>query len=92
MWMFNVYISGEFGISRDELMKKLSECGIEVREAFVPVNKQKVLIKEGFVSESDCPEANYIMDNGFYLPSGLDLNEEDIKFISNKVKSFCSKT
>ena len=90
--MFNVHISNEFGITRNELIRKLGECGIEVREAFVPVNKQKVLIKEGFVSENDCPEANYIMDHGFYLPSGLDLNEEDIKFISSKVKEFSLRT
>lgn len=92
MWMFNVHISNEFGITRNELKNKLGECDIEVREAFVPVNKQKVLIKEGFISENDCPEANYIMDHGFYLPSGLDLEEKDIKFISSKVKEFSLRT
>ena len=40
----------------------------------------------GIVKENDCPVANYIMENGFYLPSGLNLNEEDIKYICNCIK------
>ena len=43
MWVFNLYLDENFGINRDELMKKLLELNIETREAFVPVNMQKVL-------------------------------------------------
>lgn len=87
MWMFNAYLSPEFGITRDKLMLELGKRGIETREAFVPVNKQKVLLEKGIVKEDDCPVANYIMDNGFYLPSGLNLKSEDIEYICNQIKN-----
>ena len=81
MWMFNAYLSSEFGISRDQLMDELKNNGIETREAFVPINKQNVFLERGLVHEDDCPVANYIMDSGFYLPSGLNLTDEDIDYV-----------
>lgn len=91
MWMFHAYLSPEFGITRDNLMQTLKENGIETRESFVPVNKQKVFLEKGIVKESDCPIANYIMDNGFYLPSGLSLSDEDIDYISETIIKLNSK-
>ena len=35
MWVFNLYLDENFGISRDALMKKLLEINIETREAFL---------------------------------------------------------
>ena len=55
MWMFNAYLSSEFGISRDQLMDELKNNGIETREAFVPINKQNVFLERGLVHEDDCP-------------------------------------
>ena len=46
MWVFNIYLDNNFPISRDELTKKLQEKNIETRNAFVPINKQTVLIKK----------------------------------------------
>ena len=69
-------------------MKKLEEENIETRTAFAPINKQKILVKKyGFFKESDCPKANYIMDNGLYLPSGNTITNEEIDFICNKIKA-----
>ena len=46
------------------------EKNIDTRDAFVPINKQKILIdKYKLFEENGCPNANYIMENGFYLPS-----------------------
>ena len=46
MWLFNIYLEKNFPISRNELVKILEKKGIETRNAFVPINKQKVLIKK----------------------------------------------
>ena len=87
MWVFNVYLDKNFPISRDDLVKKLSDKNIETRNAFVPINKQKILLeKYNLFSEKDCPNANYIMDNGFYLPSGNNLTNEKIDFICDQIK------
>ena len=86
MWVFNVYLDKNFPITRDQLVKMLKEKNIETRNAFVPINKQKVLIKKyGLFKEEDCPNANYIMDNGFYLPSGNNIKNEEIDFICEKI-------
>ncbi len=86
MWVFNLYLDKNFPLSRDQLVKKLEEKGIETRNAFVPINKQKVLIKKyGLFQEKDCPNANYIMDNGFYLPSGNNIKNKEIDFICNEI-------
>lgn len=86
MWMFNVELDESASISRNEFMKKLKGRGIETREAFVPINKQKVFLEKGFVKEDDCPVANYIMDQGLYLPSGLNLTNEDIHYVVQSIQ------
>ena len=92
MWVFNLYLDSKYPLSRDELTKKLSEYNIDTRNACVPINKQNVLIKKynKFKAES-CPNANYIMDNGFYLPSGNTITNEEIDIVSNKIIEFSKK-
>ena len=87
MWVFNIYLDDKFPISRDDLVKKLEKEKIETRNAFVPINKQKILIKKyDLFNENECPNANYIMDNGLYLPSGNTITNSEIDFICNKIK------
>jgi perosamine synthetase len=87
MWVYNLYLDESFPISRDELTKKLKEKNIDTRDAFVPINQQKILIdKYKMFKEDDCPNANFIMKNGFYLPSGNTITNDDIDFICNEIK------
>lgn len=86
MWMFNVHLDEEYRLTRDQLRQELRERGVETREAFVPLNRQKVFLEKGLVREDACPVANYIMDNGFYLPSGLNLTDDDIDYVSEMIK------
>ena len=52
----------------------------------IPVFDIKLGTKEkDFVN--DCPNANYIMDNGFYPPSGNTITNEEIDFVSDEVKN-----
>jgi perosamine synthetase len=86
MWVFNLYLDDDYPLSRDELVRKLAKENIETRNAFVPINKQKVLLqKYKLFNEDNCPNANYIMDNGFYLPSGNTITNEQIDIICEKI-------
>ena len=88
MWVFNLYLDNNFPTTRDQLVKKLEEENIETRNSFVPINKQKILVKKyNLFKEDDCPNANYIMDNGLYLPSGNTITNEEIDFVCNKIKT-----
>jgi dTDP-4-amino-4,6-dideoxygalactose transaminase len=85
MWVFNICVDPNV-FSRDKLVMSLKNKNIETRNAFVPVNKQKVLIeKYKLFEENSCPNANYIMDNGFYLPSGNNISNSDIDFVCEEV-------
>ena len=82
-----IYLDKNFPITRDELVKRLESKNIETRNAFVPINKQKILIKKyNLFKENDCPNANYIMENGFYLPSGNNIKNEEIDFVCSEIK------
>ena len=86
MWVFNVYLDKNFSLTRDELTKKLKEKNIDTRDAFVPINQQQILIdKYKLFNRNDCPNANFIMENGFYLPSGNTLTNEEIDYVSSQV-------
>jgi len=86
MWVFNIYLDENFPISRDELVLRLKEKNIETRDAFVPINKQPVLVqKYKLFNENSCPNANYIMDHGLYLPSGNNILDSDIDFICSEI-------
>ena len=87
--LHHICLDNNFLITRDELVKKLLEKNIETRNAFVPINKQTVLVeKYGLFKEDDCPNANYIMENGFYLPSGNTITNEEIDFVCEEIKKF----
>ncbi len=85
MWVFNIYLDQNFKISRNELTQKLRDNGIDTRDAFVPINMQKPIQEQFNVSEDSCPNANYIMENGFYLPSGNNILDSDIDFVCDKI-------
>lgn len=87
MWVYNVYLDHNFPLSKNQLLDRLKIYGIETRNAFTPVNQQKVFLnKNKSLKKSDCPNANFIMKNGFYLPSGNNLKNSQIDFICEKIK------
>ena len=76
----------EFGLLRELVMEKLKDCGIETREAFIPYNMQKIFIRKGWVKGDECPIANYMAKNGFYIPSSPLLDKKELEYIVNKIK------
>ena len=91
MWCYNAYLDETVKLSREKFLGELKDFGIDTRESFKPINQQKPLqIKYG-LKDSDCPNANFIGEKGFYLPSGNDLSIEDIDYICEKVKVISKK-
>ena len=87
-WMYCIVVEDEFGISRDELMARLLEKGIETRTMFIPMNQQPAFHKLGlFKDKKDrCPVAEELGRKGLYLPSGVGLTDEQIKYICDTIK------
>lgn len=76
-WMYLVVLRGAWQGRRKEMMDALKERGVETREAFVPYNQQDIFIRDGLVKSDECPVANYVGENGFYLPSGPVISGEE---------------
>jgi perosamine synthetase len=84
-WMYGIVVQPEFGISRDQLSDALEERSIQTRTFFCPMNQQPVLEKvEGF-RKTPCPVADSLWENGLYLPSTWNLDEETISLISTAI-------
>jgi len=49
------------------------------------MHKQKIFKKLGMFKREKYPFSEYMSNNGFYLPSGLDLNIKQLNYI---VKTF----
>ncbi len=81
-WVYHITIKNINKTFRNKLMIKLRKKGIETRETFIPYDLQKKFVKEKKVKFKICPIADKISEQGFYLPSGYELNKKDIKYIS----------
>jgi len=86
-WMYHVVLRNKAKGRRAEITAALKEAGIDTREAFMPYNLQKPEITKGLVGENACPVANDVAVNGFYLPSGPVLSEEERNHVADSLKS-----
>jgi len=83
-WMYSILIEDSFGVSRDELRRRLDAEGIETRTFFYPIHTQPVYAtyyRESF------PIAEDFSQKGINLPSGNTLTEEEVEFIANSIAS-----
>lgn len=84
-WMYFVVLKGAWRGRRKEVMDALKKEGIDTREAFTPYNQQEIFIKRGLVRGDECPVANNVGENGFYIPSGPVISEEAQRHVVNSL-------
>ena len=85
-WVFGILIDSKIGKAED-LMKKLNALNIGTRPFFFPMHKQPVFKKMGYFKNQFFPVSEKLYNNGFYLPSGLNLKNENIKEVTEKLKT-----
>lgn len=81
-WMTSIVLNKDFGISRDEMMIKLKDRGIDTRPMFPQMSSFRM-----FNVNSNNPVAHHIANSGINLPSGYDRTEEEIMYICQQIKS-----
>lgn len=86
-WMYSILIEDEFGMSRDELMPKLSEKGIGTRTFFIPMHCQPAFQNMGLFKGESYPVAEELGKRGLYLPSGSGLTEEQIREVCQAIQA-----
>jgi perosamine synthetase len=83
-WMYHLVLTDRHRDRRGEVMRRLADHGIETRETFIPCNLQDVFIRQGWVKTDSCPNANAVAYAGFYLPSGVELTDEELDYVATK--------
>jgi len=81
-WMYSILVEDGFPGTRDKLMKKLEENGIETRPFFPPIQKQPPYLS----STEKTPVADELSARGINLPSFTNLSKENIEFIASAIK------
>jgi perosamine synthetase len=92
-WMYGVLIGKEFGRTRNEVMNRLREQGVDTRAFFYPMHKQPVYqgSDRRFPETSGSyPVSDDLGNRGLYLPSGLGLTSDQMQEVVEKLLS-CRK-
>ncbi len=85
-WVFGILLDFNIGNAKS-FMAKLKELKIGSRPFFYPMHKQPVFIEMGIFENNNHPVSEELYEQGLYLPSGISLTEENIKIVSEKIKT-----
>lgn len=81
-WVYGLVLDESHG-DADTMMVRLNEEGIGTRPFFYPMHQQPVLRERGLFAGENYPVAERLYRQGFYVPSGLGLNNEMIRVVGN---------
>jgi perosamine synthetase len=84
-WVFGLVLNSNSKLNAESVMKKLNKKGIGTRPFFCPMHLQPVLKKMGLFKGESYPIAEHLYKNGFYIPSGMDLSDDEIDFVTKSV-------
>jgi len=88
-WMFGILLNDSFGMTKEDVMQALTAKGIETRSFFYPMHEQPVFTDNDDSNypnvEGTWPISHDIAHRGLYLPSGLDLTKQEIKYVAQSV-------
>ncbi|EES90707.1 LegC family aminotransferase [Clostridium botulinum] len=83
-WLYSILVEDDFKVTRDELIKILSENGIESRSFFMPVHDMPPYVD---CLHGSMDVTNEISAKGINIPSSVSLTKENIEFICSVIKS-----
>lgn len=69
--------------NRGPLMEYLADNGVGTRVMYPPINKQRAYGLDG-----DFPVSNYVGENGLWLPSSVQLTENQITHVTETIKKY----
>jgi perosamine synthetase len=84
-WVYGIILNDN-NISAEKIMKQLADKGIGTRPFFYPMHLQPVLRNMGLFKNAHCPNSEKLYKQGFYLPSGLAITNEQIIIVSETLK------
>ncbi|SHE33475.1 DegT/DnrJ/EryC1/StrS family aminotransferase [Schwartzia succinivorans] len=85
-WVYGVVLDDDLPIDADEFIKRLGEEGIGCRGFFWGMHEQPVFKEMNLFEEERYPVAENLARRGFYIPSGVNLNDDDQEYVVEKIK------
>ena len=82
-WVYGVVLADNMPLTPAEVMAELGARDIGSRPFFWPMHEQPVLQKMGFFDGVRCPVAERLARRGFYVPSGLALEDSEITMVAS---------
>jgi len=86
-WVYGLLLKDDIPFDAEEAMRKLKTLGVGTRPFFWPMHEQPVLRKMGLFYGDTYPVAERLARRGFYIPSGLGLNDGHIERVSDALHS-----
>ncbi len=84
-WVFGILLKTNTKYKLNEIREKLKNKNIETRPFFWPMNKQFIYNKMGLFRKEKYPSAEYLANNGFYIPSGLGITKKEQIYIVKQI-------
>lgn len=78
-WVYGLLLNEDTGVDAMDVMGRLAKKGIGTRPFFCPMHKQPVLLRMGLFKDENYPVAERLYQQGFYIPSGMALSDEQIE-------------
>jgi perosamine synthetase len=85
-WVYGLVVNPDCKTSLDAIVNELSKKEIGTRPFFWCMHEQPVFREKGWYEGEKYPAAEYIARNGFYVPSGLGLKDEEIQLVAGALK------
>ncbi|PIQ85251.1 MAG: hypothetical protein COV74_09855 [Candidatus Omnitrophica bacterium CG11_big_fil_rev_8_21_14_0_20_45_26] len=92
-WMYGIVLGSSYG-TKDEVVKRLGQNGIQTRSFFCPMHQQPVYRSGSSLFpkvDGHYPVADHLFKRGFYLPSGLPLSDDQLTEVAEQLLA-CRKT
>ncbi len=90
-WIYGIVLKKGSKKKRQEIQKKLLKLNIDTRPFFWPMHKQDIFKKMGFFKKEKHPVSEFLSNNGFYIPSGIDLSYKKLNYIADTINKLTSK-
>lgn len=84
-WVYGLVLEEYSGMSAKKAMERLAELGVGTRPFFYPMHQQPVLKRMGVFKGESFPVAERLSRQGFYVPSGMALTENQVLGVASAV-------
>jgi perosamine synthetase len=84
-WLFTIVLEEEIRVTRDDVMARMSERGVETRPVFYPMHLLPPY-REMSKEDGDFPVAERVARSGLSLPTWAGLQREDVVYVCDALR------